>query len=273
MPELPQIVEIRRTQKETGQHQTYYFEFDKAKDAKPGQFLMVWIPGVDEKPISLSSIGKEVAITVQCKGLWSEKLCGIGKGLKVGVRGPYGNGSSTEGVKKAIIVAGGCGPAPIRPLVEKCLTEGIDTRVVVGAQTAEILLFRKELEDKLGDNLYITTDDGSAGKKGFTTDALKELIGEDKPDVVFSCGPEVMMKAIFDLCEKEKVECQLSLERYMRCGFGICGQCVMDDLMVCKDGPVFNSEQLRNSKEFGKVARLKSGREVDLKEFANWRQC
>jgi len=273
MTEKPQAVELKRVQKETGEHNTYYFELPKAAEAVPGQFLMVWIPGVDEKPISLSGIGKESAITVQCKGKWSQKICDIGTGKKLWVRGPYGNGFSIEEIKKAIIVAGGCGSAPLRPLVEQCLEKGIETSVVLGAQTAEKLLFKKEYTEKLGSNLYITTDDGSEGKKGFTTDALRELVEADKPNMVFSCGPEPMMKAVFDLCEKLGVKCQLSLERFMRCGIGICGQCALDDLMVCKDGPVFNEEQLRASKEFGKIARLKSGKEVSLKEYADWRQC
>ncbi len=274
MPELPQMVEVKKVVKETPEHSSYYFDFPKGASAQPGQFLMVWLPGIDEKPISFSKISsRECAITVQCKGLWSEKICGFGQGSKIWVRGPYGNGFSLEGVKKAIIVAGGCGSAPLRPLMLKCLQQGIETKVVLGAQTAGKLLFRKGLEGELGDNLYITTDDGSAGQKGFTTDSLKELLSKEKPDIVYSCGPEVMMKGVLDLCVKKKVQCQLSLERYMRCGFGICGQCVLDDLMVCKDGPVFSSEQLRKSKEFGKTARLKSGKEVSLKQYADWRQC
>ena len=274
MTEKPQMVEVKKVERETAEHQTFYFEFDKCNKVKPGQFLMVWIPGVDEKPISLSRIGKgEVGITVQCKGLWSKKVCGFVEGGKLGLRGPYGNGFSVDGVKKAVVVAGGCGSAPLRPLVEALLVAGAMVKVVIGAQSSEKLLFKDWLKEKLGDNLYITTDDGSEGKKGFTTDVLKELLAAEKPDCVYSCGPEPMMKAVFDICEKQDVDCQLSLERFMRCGFGICGQCAMDDLMVCKDGPVFSGEQLRKSKEFGKVARLKSGKEVSLKEYANWRQC
>lgn len=272
MSELPQIVKIKRVQRETGEHHTLFLDF-KA-EAKPGQFLMVWIPGVDEKPISLSKISKgELAITVQCKGDWSKRVCGFEKGTKIGVRGPYGKGFSLEGVKKAVIVAGGCGSAPLRPLLEKCLDEGIETKFILGAQTAAKLLFKEELKEKLGNNLYITTDDGTRGKKGFTTQTLEELLGKEKPDCVYSCGPEIMMKGVLDICEKSKVKCQLSLERFMRCGFGVCGQCAMDDLMVCKDGPVFSGKTLRESAEFGKLTRLKSGKEVSLKEFADWRQC
>jgi dihydroorotate dehydrogenase electron transfer subunit len=80
-----------------------------------------------------------------------------------------------------------------------------------------------------------------------------------------------MIKAVFGICERRKVECQASLERYMRCGFGICGACVCGDQLVCKDGPVFKSEQIRKMKDFGKYAKLKSGKKAELKEYFEWR--
>jgi dihydroorotate dehydrogenase electron transfer subunit len=143
---------------------------------------------------------------------------------------------------------------------------------VLGAQTRETLLFRAELEEKLNNNLYITTGDGSCGKKGLVTDTLKKLVDAETPDCVFGCGPETMMKAVLGLCEKKQTECQLSLERYMRCAIGICGQCAINGMLVCKDGPVFNSKQLAKMAEFGKAARLKSGRLVSLREYSEWRQ-
>ncbi len=274
MVEKPVMVKLKRIERENERHRTYYFEFDKASKAKPGQFLMVWLPEIDEKPISLSKISeKEIGITVQCKGKWSESICSIPEGKQIGVRGPYGNGYSTEGIKSAIIVAGGCGTAPIRPLVDKCIADGIETRLVMGAQNKSGLLFESEMKEKLGDNLYITTDDGSAGTKGFTTTVLGEQIAKEKPEMVFSCGPEIMLKAVLGMCEKAGVKCQLSLERYMRCGFGVCGQCAMNELLICKDGPIFSGEVLAKSSEFGNIARLKSGLEVSLKEYADWRQC
>ncbi len=76
-----------------------------------------------------------------------------------------------------------------------------------------------------------------------------------------------MMKKVFDICEKYGIEVEASLERYMSCGFGICGKCMCNDKIVCIDGPVFSSAQLRNMSEFGSFARLKSGRKVGLKEY------
>ncbi|MDP2974562.1 MAG: dihydroorotate dehydrogenase electron transfer subunit, partial [Candidatus Diapherotrites archaeon] len=97
---------------------------------------------------------------------------------------------------------------------------------------------------------------------------------KEKFDIVFGCGPEIMLKKVFELCEKHKVQCQLNLERFMRCGgMGLCGSCAIGKFLVCKDGPVFSSSQLRQMPEFGASALLKCGREVPIKEFAEWRQC
>ena len=117
--------------------------------------------------------------------------------------------------------------------------------------------------------MQITTDDGSFGRKGFTTDILREVLEnkKNKIKIVYTCGPEIMMKKVFEMCRKYKVECEASLERYMACGFGICGKCMVDDKILCVDGPIFNSKQLSQLLEFGNTARLKSGRKVSLKEY------
>ena len=117
--------------------------------------------------------------------------------------------------------------------------------------------------------MSVATDDGSFGKKGFTTDVLKEILEnkKNKIKIVYTCGPEMMMKKIFELCEKHNIECEASLERYMACGYGVCGKCMINDKICCIDGPVFNSRQLRQMNEFGNFARLKSGRKVTIKEY------
>ena len=89
--------------------------------------------------------------------------------------------------------------------------------------------------------------------------------------MVYACGPEIMMYKVFELCETRGIPCQISLERYMRCGFGVCGACVCGKQVVCKDGPIFGSEALREMKDFNTRALLKSGREVDLSLYFSWR--
>jgi len=269
MSEKPKMVAIKKIVQETPSMKTFYLEH--SMDAKPGQFAMVWIPGLDEKPFTLTVVGKECAVTVQEKGKFTKALFVLKEGEKVGIRGPYGNGFSIEGVKKACIIAGGCGAAPILLLAEQLHAKGIETKVVNGAKTGTECLFRERLS-KASSNLYITTDDGSLGEKGFATTVLEKLLGEGKYDMVFGCGPEIMLVKAFEICKKHKVNCQLNLERYMRCGFGVCGACALGKFLVCKDGPVFSSKQLREMPDLGKVALLKSGREVPIKQFADWRQ-
>ena len=236
MTEKPAMVAIKKIVQETPSIKTYYLDY--LMEAKPGQFAMAWIPGLDEKPFTLTASGKECAITVRCKGKFTRAMCGLKEGDKIGIRGPYGNGFSFDKVKKACIVAGGCGAAPILLLAEQLKEKGAEISIILGASTGSECLFKERLE-KNTNELYITTDDGSLGEKGFATAVLERLLKKEKFDLVFCCGPEGMMKAVFEACEKSGVECQLNLERYMRCGFGICGACALGKWLVCKDGPVF----------------------------------
>ena len=96
--------------------------------------------------------------------------------------------------------------------------------------------------------MLIATDDGSCGRKCFTTEILEELLRDNKKNkikVVYTCGPEIMMKKILDICNKYKIKCEESLERIMKCGFGVCGACMCNDKLVCKDGPVFTRAEIK----------------------------
>jgi dihydroorotate dehydrogenase electron transfer subunit len=265
---MHQVHKIKKIIRETPVSQTYIFE--GKIEYKPGQFIMMWLPGTDEKPFAVSYIGKdEFGVTIECKGIFTKKVCGIPIGTKVGIRGPYGHGFELR--NDSIIVAGGLGMAPAFPLIKEIK----NSTIIQGAKSKEFLLYLKnpnvlKLIDKNNNKIVYCTDDGSFGIKGFTSQVLNELISK-KTETVFTCGPEIMIKKIFEICEKNKVECQASLERYIRCGFGICGACVCGDQLVCKDGPVFKSEQLRKMKDFGKFARLKSGKKVPLEDYFSYR--
>lgn len=266
MLDYPIGVEIKEIITENSNVKT--FVLDAQLDARPGQFVMVWIPRVDEKPFSLSCISENIAITVQKKGKATEKMHEMRAGEILGIRGPYGNGFDVGKAKSACIVAGGIGVAPLLPLAEILQKPTF----ILGARTKNDLLFEERL--KKCSELYITTDDGSAGEKGFNTQVLEKLIAEGKKfDAVFCCGPEPMMKRVFEICEKHKIPLQASLERFMKCGgLGICGQCSVNGIRVCADGPVFGNEMLGKMFEFGNSARLKTGKKVALKEYAEWRQ-
>ncbi len=248
---------------------------------KPGQFVMVWIPGVDEKPYTVSHHSPErFGITVEAKGIFSKKAVNLEPGDKIGIRGPFGNGFNTgTGHRRVAIVAGGCGMAPLAPLVEKLeRQDDPDILLIQGARSQSYLLY----PDRFTTRVQVCTDDGSAGYHGVVTDILEERINDLIPvknteddrsclDMVYTCGPEIMMAKVFDICEARGIPCQVSLERYMRCGFGVCGACVCGSSVVCKDGPVFGSVALRTMADFNARALLKTGKPVPLNEYASWR--
>lgn len=233
---------------------------------RPGQFVMVWIPGIDEKPYTISYHSQNrFGITIEAKGVFSRKAVTLDKGDLVGIRGPFGNGFIFDSGSRAAVVAGGCGMAPLAPLVER-LPES--TCFIHGARTKEFILYPDRFQIKR----QYCTDDGSVGRQGLVTDLLeKELISGRQFDMIYACGPEIMMAAVFSLCEAHQIPCQVSLERYMRCGFGVCGACVCGSQVVCKDGPVFGSAALRKMADFNTRALLKSGQAVDLDTYFSWR--
>jgi dihydroorotate dehydrogenase electron transfer subunit len=229
---------------------------------------MVWLPGVDEKPLALSYINSEAGVTVQKKGRFAQEIFKLKKGDYIGVRGPYGNGFDVDICKRPCIIAGGIGAAPLAPLVEKLAKK--KPVIIMGASSKGRFIFRERME-KIGRVEY-TSDDGSCGRKCFASDVLEGVIERERIDVVYGCGPEQMLKKVCEICRKKKIECQLSLERYMHCGLGMCGSCAIDGFRVCVDGPVFSSKQLERMTEFGKVARLKYGKKVGLNEYYSWRE-
>jgi len=268
MIKAPELARISSIVQETPTVKT--FTLEKEINGNPGQFAMLWLPGVDEKPFSVSQFGKQVKVSIQKKGKFTEKCFELKEGDFIGIRGPFGKGFNLEKVKKAIVIGGGCGTAAVAPLPKALKEKGIEFVSITGAKN-ESELFSQESFTGFGE-LVECTDDGSKGRKGFVTEALEELLQKKEFDTVLACGPEIMLLKVFEACEASKVECQLSLERFMKCGLGVCAQCVIDNQLVCKDGPVFNSAQIRKLSEFGKFARLKSGEKVELKEYYAWRQ-
>ncbi|MBP2132932.1 dihydroorotate dehydrogenase electron transfer subunit [Methanomicrobium sp. W14] len=230
------------------------FVFDKKFEFRAGQFCMVWIPGVDEVPMGLSSGN---SITVQKAGPATTALFGFKAGDKLGIRAPLGNGFSPSG--KVLAVAGGVGAAPLRPLA---MSGRCDT-FLLGSRNSDELLYAGELSEVC--RFMIATDDGSKGHHGFVTELMQDI---DLAffDTVCVCGPEIMMKGVLDILESKGIagRGQFSLARYMKCGVGICGSCCIDPdgLRVCRDGPVFSGDVLLKSSEFGNYSRDASGRKV-----------
>ena len=235
---------------------TFYFERPFA--VHPGQFVTVWLPGVDEKPISVSDVdGDRLELTVKAVGPFTRAMMAVGPGDFVGLRGPFGTGFTLQ--DNILLVAGGMGMAPMRFLARECHRKQLRTSLLVGARDATNLVFA---EDFLEAGARLFTDDGSMGTQGLVTQELAGLLAENTFRTVAACGPEPMLLAVLDAANRHGLECQLALERYMKCGIGICGQCCLDGsgLRVCKEGPVLTSRQLQNVAELGKPHRDATGR-------------
>lgn len=225
------------------------FEFDYDFKALPGQFAMVWLPGVNEKPFSFSYPN---AITVMRVGDFTEKLFKLKEGDLLGFRGPYGRPFSiVEG--KSIAVGGGCGCAPMFLLCQR----SPQIKLILGARSEQALIKSRKIK---GSDIIKAID------PKFPTQILEEKLKKEKVEMVYSCGPEKMMVKVIEICEKYKVNCEVSLERYMKCGFGLCGQCCIDNSgwRVCKDGPVISGKEALKLSEFGKYRRESSGQKIKI---------
>jgi len=246
---------------------TFTFKDKVCVRAKPGQFLMFWIPGVDEIPLSILDTNEDGAVSVTVKkvgeatqALHNKKVSEI-----IGIRGPFGN-SFTLKEGKILMVGGGTGTAPLLFLAKKLATKTKKLVFVVGGKTMEELLFVGELKEMCSEeNLVATTEDGSYGIKCLATAPLERLLAKERFDVIYTCGPEQMMRKVFELAEKHGIALEASLERLMRCAIGLCGSCVVGKYRVCRDGPVFTASQLREVKsEFGISKRDFDGKRIPL---------
>ncbi len=264
--ERPQIVQISRVEDEAEGIKTVFLKSDIK--ARPGQFVMVWIPRLDEKPFAISySRSGEIGITVSAVGPFSEKLCSMKPRKKIGIRGPYGTTFQLEG-KKVVMVGGGYGSASLTMLTEEALQQGIKVKFILGARTKNKLVYVERIKKLIGsENLIITTDDGSSGIKGYVTDALKQSLQKEKIDKVFVCGPDKMMKAVADMCLAAKIKGEISGERWFKCGgMGLCGHCCVDPIGIrlCVEGPVIDFETAAKITELGEYHRVKSSRKEKI---------
>jgi dihydroorotate dehydrogenase electron transfer subunit len=260
-------VKIEDIKDETHLVKTFSFKDKLCNRAKIGQYVMLWIQGVDEIPLSLSEINCAglSRVTVEKVGDATAALHSKRIGDLISVRGPYGN--SFRLVKgNVLVVGGGVGLAPLLPLLEGLAKTGSKITLIVGAKTRKELLPLEKvkfiLEASRGD-LIITTDDGSYGIKGLVTTPMKKLLSEKVLDMVYMCGPEPMMRSVFEAAECRGIEAQVCSERLIRCSAGLCGSCVIGKFRVCRDGPILFSEQLREIRdEFGVFKRDFNGKKL-----------
>lgn len=257
--EVPKVVEIKETIIETPTVKTFIFPWDITDDIHPGQFVMVWDLNT-EKPMTVSIIDSEnnlMGITVRKAGPFTNNFYdNMDKGDKIGIRGPYGKGYDLNKYNKILAVGGGSGIASLAPLIS--FYDNVD--LISAASTKNELVFVDRFKNQ-DIKVYECTDDGTQGFKGFSTELAEKLLQSGDYDIIVGCGPEIMSYKLYELSHKYDIDCQLALDRYMKCGLGICGQCCMDDtgVRVCVDGPVFDKEQLSQLSEFGKYRRDASG--------------
>ncbi|MFX1241131.1 MAG: dihydroorotate dehydrogenase electron transfer subunit [Promethearchaeota archaeon] len=241
---------------------------------KPGQFVMIWVPGVDEIPMSISEYDNKGnwAITVKNVGECTNALYNLNVGDYIGVRGPLGNHFKipTNNSKTVFLIGGGIGMIPLKFLSTELRNKNIKHTVIEGVKVKEELIF-KELFNESASETFYCTDDGSYGIKGVSSDIFKGILKEyNEKDqssiIVYSCGPEVMLYKLSKICEENDIEFYASLERIMRCGCGLCGLCALDPLglLVCKDGPVFDLKTLKEIQDFGKFQRDFTGKKISL---------
>ena len=211
---------------------------DAALPAQPGQFAMIWLPGVEERPYSIVD-DAPLTLTVAEVGPFSAALAALRPGDRLWARGPYGHGFVLAG-RRHLLIAGGSGAASLISLARRARARGDDVTVVLGARSADLLMLAWRFEGE-GLSPILATDDGSVGFQGTALQAATPALSA-RPDAVYACGPEAMLRAVAERALELSIPCQVSVERVMRCGLGVCGQCHCGDRLVCTDGPVFSSK-------------------------------
>jgi len=253
---------IKKIEVENYRVKTLQIDYE-LENAQPGQFLMVWIPKVGERPMSIGD-GKPLTISVADVGKVSHAISSLKEGELISFRGPLGKPFILpKNAKRILVIGGGYGVVPLYFLCRFAKNKKIETNAVIGARAANDIIYEKRLASTCKD-VFITTDDGSRGKKGNVMAEAEALIKSKKFDCVYSCGPERMMGAVAQSCKAQKVPCQLSLERYMKCGVGVCGSCDCGGKTVCRDGPVFDGEEMLSNPDFGKSRRDAAGRTTGI---------
>jgi len=246
---------------------TFTFKDKACARAKPGQFLMLWIPGVDEIPLSImkGDGNGAVAVAVKKVGEATSAVQNMQVGEVVGLRGPFGNSFSLRS-GKVLLVGGGTGVASLLSLARELVSHSSRPVFVMGAKTRDELLYIDKFEQLCSrENVIAATEDGSYGVKGLATAPVDQLLRKDSFDVMYTCGPEKMMREVLALAKRHNVCLEASLERLMRCAIGVCGSCVIGGYSVCWDGPVFTKEQLEEFEaEFGVSKRDFDGRKVPI---------
>lgn len=252
----PKNVKILKVIQESPDTKTFVLECGDA--FCPGQFFMAGLSGIGEAPISISGDSGGINLTIKRMGCLTKKFHALSAGDTLQIRGPFGNGFDLKGLagKDLLVVAGGVGLAPLRPLIRSVLKERDKYKrfiVIYGARTPDDVLFKEELCRWQGNpdmQLLLTVDCPDISWKhckGVVTEFLHELKLDPLSTAVVTCGPGIMMKHTVNMLLDLKLDASriiVSLERHMKCGIGKCGHCYAGEKFVCLDGPVFTYSEL-----------------------------
>ena len=243
---------------------------DQAFDFVPGQFIEVSVLGAGEAPFCIASAPSPSAAgsfecTIKKLGRVTRAIHELNQGDVLGVRGPFGNGFSADSMKgkNVLIVGGGIGLAPLRPLIGYCLDHLLDFKdvtILYGARSVADLVYKYDLQkwrQVPGVRVELTVDPGGQtpdwdGRVGLVPNVLTEMSPSPEGSVLVTCGPPIMIHYALLAAEKlgfEPGQIVTTLERRMQCGFGKCGHCMIGPAYVCKDGPVFTYEQIKELNE------------------------
>ncbi len=259
-PYIPHICRIIGVKNETANVRTYIIEKPSISNFKcePGQFIELTVFLYGEAPFSISSIGEEsFEITVRRVGSVTRGLFKLSHGDVVGVRGPFGRGwpmGKLRG-KDIMLIGGGLGIAPLRPVIHEIIREREkfgSVTLIYGARSPADILYKDEIEHWMNFiDVRLTVDKPTSewtGYVGTVCDVLTELVLSSLEDtMVLQCGPPAMLKAVSDTLTKmgfPQENVYLSLERLMKCGMGFCGHCSIGGVYVCRDGPVFSLSEI-----------------------------
>ena len=223
-----------------------------AKKVQPGQFVIIRADEKGERvPLTVADFDREkgtVTVILQAIGFSTKKISSfnVGESLADCV-GPLGVPTEFGSPKKAIVIGGGVGCAIAYPQARALYNMGVDTTVIAGFRSKDIVILEEEMK-AVSNNLYITTDDGSYGQKGFVTDVLKDLISKDTYDLVIAIGPIPMMKFVSKTTEEQNIKTIVSLNPIMIDGTGMCGGCRVnvggEVKFACVDGPDFDGHKV-----------------------------
>jgi len=227
-----------------------------AQKAKPGQFIEIKVRDNNvllRRPMSIMDANPEtgeIKIWYRVVGSGTLSLSMTEPGETLDIIGPLGNMFYLKPeTKTAVLIGGGCGVAPLVYFSKSIQSASPHVKIyaIIGARTKELVLGDEEFK-KHGAHVLVSTDDGSAGTKGFPTDVLKDLLEKEVIDEVATCGPTPMMMAAATLCQEKNILCLVSMESPMACGLGACYGCVVKTKIgyrrVCKEGPIFKGSEI-----------------------------